>query len=289
MAKKKKASRKPRNISKPKIDKGKKEDPSLHVYGKNEDILCLTNSRGYATPDNRSIEEIRVDASDGFVPLWGPDVILRWRFNEFSMRHIPNPERKKNEIRTLVGEALQLWGDAVPVTFREASGFDAWDFEFKLESADDCTPPPNRSCVLARAFFPNAGQNDLALYPILFNRTHGDQVLTMAHELGHVFGLRHFFAAWREAWAPSLPFGIESPFSIMNYGAQSRMTDADRSDLKLLYSRVWSGLLPSINGTPVVQFRPYHEFRTQAFATAGSQRAFDPGIAASQCPCCWRK
>ena len=60
-----------------------KKDPTLHIYG--SDVVCLTNRRGHATPENRSPAEIVVDATDGFIPLWGPNAVLRWRFNEHSL------------------------------------------------------------------------------------------------------------------------------------------------------------------------------------------------------------
>ena len=88
-----------------------------------------------------------------------------------------------------------------------------------------------------------------------------EQVETMAHEFGHVFGLRHFFAPVSEtAWAAEI-FGTHSSFSIMNYGAKSVMTDADKDDLRQLYEQVWRGDLTEINGTPVQQVRPFSESR----------------------------
>src|SRR6266852_1886701 len=56
------------------------EEPYLHVYGHR--VICETDARGYATPDNKSATEIVVDASGGFIPLWAEDTTLRWRFQE---------------------------------------------------------------------------------------------------------------------------------------------------------------------------------------------------------------
>ncbi len=53
-------------------------------------------------------------------------------------------------------------------------------------------------------------------------------------------------------------FGEHEPFSIMNYGSLSQLTDADRSDLKQLYQMVWSGELTNINGTPIRLVKPFH-------------------------------
>ena len=93
----------------------------------------------------------------------------------------------------------------------------------------------------------------------MFEQSRKEQVETFIHEIGHIFGLRHFFAAESESTWPSEVFGKHSKFSIMNYGADSVLTKKDKSDLRRLYDRVWSGALRGINGTPIVQVKPYHD------------------------------
>ena len=52
----------------------------------------------------------------------------------------------------------------------------------------------------------------------MFTQSPEEQVETLIHEIGHVFGLRHFFAQLSEtAWASEV-FGTHDPLSIMNYG-----------------------------------------------------------------------
>jgi hypothetical protein len=81
---------------------------------------------------------------------------------------------------------------------------------------------------------------------------------TMEHEIGHIFGLRHFFANISEKeWSSEL-FGTDSAFSIMNYGDKSKLTADDIKDLKILYELVWSGKLTEINGTEIKLFKSYH-------------------------------
>jgi hypothetical protein len=77
------------------------------------------------------------------------------------------------------------------------------------------------------------------------------------HEIGHIFGLRHFFANVGETAFPSQIFGTHNAFSIMNYGAKSELTEIDRSDLTLLYREAWSGRLTNVNGTPIRFVRPF--------------------------------
>jgi hypothetical protein len=224
---------------------------TAHVYGKN--FRCKTDTLGYATPDNANRTRLVLDNPGGFIPLWAKNTTLRWRFQEQSLVEFADAASAKAAIRDLLGKALLLWGDAVPVKFAERK--DAWDFEVAVRAADDCDI---NGCVLASAFFPDAGQHELQIYPKLFGQDRIEQVETLAHELGHVFGLRHFFAKIYEKRSPSVIYGRHRRVSIMNYGPNSKLTKYDRADLKRLYELVWSGQLTKINGTPVRLFRPFH-------------------------------
>jgi len=228
-----------------------REQSDVHVYGKG--IVCDTETRGHARPQGRSILEIIVDASEGFIPLWAKDQTLRWKFRESSLKFFEKPAAAKTAIRKLLGEALLAWGDAAPVKFAERN--DVWDFEIIMRATDNCNAV---GCVLASAFFPDAGRHKLTLYPRMFTQDHQEQLETLVHEIGHAFGLRHFFAKIQEAQFASEIFGKHDAFSIMNYGPKSKLTDADKSDLKKLYQAAWKGELKEINGTPIKFMKPYH-------------------------------
>ena len=229
------------------------EDMPADVHVIREGVVCETDKRGSARPGGSSLLEIVLDASNGFIPLWAPKTMLRWRFQEASLARFANPAAAKAGIETLFGEALLLWGDAAPVRFSRDD--DTWDFEIAVKAQDKCSP---QGCVLARAFFPDGGRHELLIFPQMFAQSREEQVETLAHEIGHIFGLRHFFALISETAAPAVVFGEHVRFSIMNYGDDSRMSDADRSDLKSLYQLVWSGALKELNGTPIRLVRPYH-------------------------------
>jgi hypothetical protein len=92
----------------------------------------------------------------------------------------------------------------------------------------------------------------------MFTQVRQEQVETLIHEIGHAFGLRHFFANISETAFPSQIFGTHKPFSIMNYGSQSVLTADDKADLKRLYQLVWSGELTQINGTPIKLVSAFH-------------------------------
>lgn len=221
--------------------------PQVHLL--RDGVICRTDPRAR----KRSRERIVVEATDGFIPLWEKGLLLRWEFNAASLVGFQNPAAIKTRIRGLLRSAIMAWGDALPVRFTENS--DNSDFQIVVEQRDDCTP---QGCVLAQAFFPDAGRHPLYVFPKMFAQSRKEQVETLAHEIGHVFGLRHFFAPEMEAAWPSEIFGEHKPFSIMNYGANSELTNQDRIDLKKLYEGAWNGQLQEINGTPIKLVRPFH-------------------------------
>jgi hypothetical protein len=229
-------------------------DPEVYVFGNGH--VCKTDTLGYAMPRQRSVTELIVDATGGFIPLWDRNVTLRWRFQEQSLRTFRDPEAAKAAIRALLAEALLDWGNACPVRFTEKG--EAWDFEIAVRNSDDCTAA---ACVLASSFFPDQGQHELLIYPKMFTQDHQEQKETLLHELGHIFGLRHFFALVRERAFPAQLYGHQDTFTIMNYGSDSRLTEADRADLITLYQQVWSGQLAAINGTPIRLMKPFSSNR----------------------------
>lgn len=222
----------------------------LHIYNKH--IICVTDSKGHPQPDNKDSLELRVNSSNGFIPLWEEGVTLNWRFSKSFGSYFMKPEAAKAGVRKLLGEAIIAWQDACPLKFHEDE--DAWDFEIAMHQKD-CN---DSGCVLASAFFPGSGRNTFHIYPTMFEQDYQEQIETLEHEIGHVFGLRHFFANIKEKDSPSELFGTDNAFSIMNYGDKSKLTADDIKDLKALYELAWSGKLTTINGTEIRQFKSYH-------------------------------
>lgn len=231
----------------------KARDTHVHVFGRGAHIVCDTEPRGYALPENRSLLEHRLHQTEGIVPLWEQGHTLRWRFQERALLKFARPDELKTFVRQLFGEALAAWGDAAPIRFSEQD--DAWDFEIAVRSEKNCDIG---GCVAASAFFPDEGRHEFVVYPSLFELDRNEQIETLIHETGHIFGLRHWFANITETAWPSVGFGSDSQFTIMNYGQASIFTKTDKTDLAKLYATAWSGALASINGTPIRFVRPYH-------------------------------
>ena len=229
-------------------------EPQMQVYGPN--AQCITDkSLGKAPPQDQSSDDrlsLVVEATEGFIPLWARGTTLRWRFRERSLTLFEDPEAAKTALQQWLGAAVLAWGDAMPVRFAYAES--RWDFEIGVNWASDCTIS---GCVLASAFFPDAGQHQLWLYPELFDQSVEEFVETGVHELGHCIGLRHFFAPERETRWPSVVFGENMPFSILKYGSQCVLTEDDRTDLKRLYEAAWSGELREINEIPIKLVKPF--------------------------------
>ena len=186
-------------------------NPSLTSPGRR----CITESRFPASPADPALAgiqpEVVVDVVKGSIPLWAPSTTLNWRFEEASLRRHSNADEMKNRVRKLLRAAISAWNRAAPVRFVE-SNVD-WDFEIAVLKRKDCD---DEGCTLASAFFPDHGRQRMLILPTIFECNHAEQVATMAHELGHVFGLRHYFANTDEVSFPSMVFGKHSSFSIMN-------------------------------------------------------------------------
>lgn len=253
-----------------KLVEGKK--PLVHLFGKDKHIQCDTEPRGYATPENRSPLEHFINVTEGVVPLWEPGHTLRWRFQERSLSVFAHPEEIKKAVRHLLGAALEKWGNAAPIGFTEQN--DAWDFEIAVRIEKNCDPT---GCVLASAFFPDSGRHEMVVYPSLFEQTPKEQVDTFIHETGHIFGLRHWFADISERAWPFVKVGTHDEFTIMNYGANGELTEADRTDLRLLYQSAWGGTLMEVNGTPIRLVKPYHVLRYQG-ESMNASRLLQPAV-----------
>lgn len=228
-----------------------KAESLVHIIRKG--VRCDTESRGHATPEGQSLLELVVNETEGVIPLWAQGSTLRWRFRESSLQAFENPSAVRKAIEDLLAEAIVAWGDSAPIKFTKNS--DTWDFEIVVRDQENCNI---NGCVLASAFFPDAGRHALTVYPTMFDQTREEQIETLCHEIGHIFGLRHFFAQVSESAFPSQIFGKHDKFTIMNYGADSKLTPDDRADLRRLYQRAWTGELTAINGTPIKFVKPFH-------------------------------
>ena len=70
-----------KKVSKANLFKLRKAAPKTDLVHKLKGVArCDTEPRGYETPQNKSLTELVVHVSEGVIPLWAPNSILRWRF-----------------------------------------------------------------------------------------------------------------------------------------------------------------------------------------------------------------
>jgi hypothetical protein len=211
-------------------------------------FACKTESRARSRAEIEA--SLVVGATDGSISLWKENQVLYWRFDEVSLRPFRNSAKIMEIIQKMLFGAIGAWGDSAPIRFKENT--DVYDFQVSVMTAD---LRQGSGLVAASSFFPGDGRKSkLRLYPTFFRSddlTDNERLETLIHELGHIFGLRHFFAAENDPLFSGGVFGVHNKLTIMNYGANSKLTNDDKNDLKSLYKAAWTGNLTNVNRTPI--------------------------------------
>ncbi|KAH7025219.1 uncharacterized protein B0I36DRAFT_332742 [Microdochium trichocladiopsis] len=143
-----------------------------------------------------------------------------------------------------LNEAAKMWNDAkVGVTFK-------WVDELE-KAAFVLAYGGDQGGVLAKAFFPNSNDlNTLFVYQKAFDTAISPyQTNIFLHELGHVLGLRHEFAA-QEGGA--VAFGSANPRSVMSYTFPPNIRDSDKKDTQDFYNYEEE----TLRGLQIVDFIP---------------------------------
>ena len=73
-------------------------DPQVHQLRRG--IICRTERKA----QKRSPLSIVLDATEGFIPLWMSNQVLRWTFDDASLAAFQNPEAIKTRIRQVFAE-----------------------------------------------------------------------------------------------------------------------------------------------------------------------------------------
>jgi len=164
-----------------------------------------------------------VQLDQGQVPLWKIGSVLTWTMKT---RSFPKPEQAAYAQQQMQS-AISDWGiSGIEFQYVSEDKSDTVTFTVKFSKT------PSGSTV-AKAFFPVEEQSSLVIYPIAFSE---GQIRVMknvlAHEVGHIYGLRHEFAMTE---GNTVQFGPSNPASVMNYNSPPVIQESDRTWLQKLY------------------------------------------------------
>lgn len=196
---------------------------------------CATQSHGCS--------EIRI-GWDGEIPRWRRGSELSY---VICVESFPAP--LSSVVEGSMKAAIGMW-EGVGVSFKQVARNDPATFAVIYENR-------NRNAY-ACSFFPNELSRELIIYPPSLQKTNYLSNI-LAHEVGHILGLRHEFAHKREKGRPSALFGSENTDSIMNYFDHPEQLQVREQDLEELerfyaYDKVKYGKLSILDVNPEVWF-----------------------------------
>ena len=185
-----------------------------HVYS------CVTQGR-----DNKSPLWAQIGFCD-HVPRWQRGLVLNYVICAETFLTPDDAVFATNQLT----KAIAMWKD-VGVTFKQVSRNAPATFRVVYRDL----PDNGQRNVLASAFFPNNGlpeSRTLSIYALAFAKDHvNHQANFLAHEIGHILGLRHEFSLETETpWWSAMYMG-RSPNSVMKYYSDSSMWHVQQQDL----------------------------------------------------------
>ena len=162
------------------------------------------------------------------VPRWLGNREIKWALDAESFAS----PAKATIAELNLNRATSHWnGRGIPVTFRQCEPDEPHTFLLRyVKSLDD---------AIARGFFPNDPVRVLYITRLGFKQKFHDKMYNIfLHEIGHIMGLRHEFAATKEKSNPSAEVSPPDDLSVMNYFPGSfnfEVQDSDVEGLRALY------------------------------------------------------
>jgi len=161
---------------------------------------------------------------DNEIPRWRPGSVVNYTI---SLTGWPSPQHYNLAAQQLFAAAQEWNSHNVGVQFR---------YVYNIQDACFmCIYGGNMPYTYAIAFFPNANDlNFINVYDFSFTPREIHKLKNVfLHELGHVLGLRHEFAATEGRSAT--PFGVPNPMSVMNYTDTPTIQQSDIISTRQFY------------------------------------------------------
>lgn len=194
-----------------------------------------------------TISDLMIGVAKGTIVLWNNNSTINWTARSDGY---PSYADALFAARGVYA-AAQAWNDALQgrIVFKYVAVFD--DACFQVQYGGD------QGNTLASAFFPDEygrALNDVFVYRRQYDEDVRSYVAnTMAHELGHVLGLRHEHAhEGISGWLPpedmpdgaeAIIYGSRNPLSVMAYYRGQQIQQSDKQDIVDAYDSLTDGLV----------------------------------------------
>jgi len=199
-------------------------------------VLCVTESRYNRSP--KLVLNTVNDFNVRQIALWAKGQTITWKYSSDSNFSKISAEHFED----ILNKAISAWV-FVPFTLVGPKDFrDDVDFIVTIHGMENRQVDEfgNVGYVLGQAFFPDSVDKSFHIWPSPFDDS--ELLNTVEHELGHTFGLRHYFGL-EEGNIAFFRHDPNDPKSIMNYNENGVLTCKDKIDLKDLYNGVWAKTL----------------------------------------------
>lgn len=185
---------------------------------------CVTQRRVEDNANGYTKARVGYDEYSNVAGRWKYGSVLRYNIDKDSFKNQDLADFTEKEMV----KAISMWRN-VGVEFEQAGS----DQEVTFQIQYRCHW--NRA-VYAESFFPGTEHGILYVYGEALDESNiAHLAKILAHEIGHILGLRHEFAGVMESGLPSMLWGKPSPKSVMGYyGAAANWSGVQEQDIQEL-------------------------------------------------------